>query len=111
MFAGQWRNGLAKYPISHNGSKKLGEFFEQILAFHIPPSKEKMILDPTCGKKHLWAEYLKKDFYGKTKLEEYGQVVFSDIKPYDQEIVSDLNSLSARGIGTHALFDSRKSNL
>jgi hypothetical protein len=42
MFAGQWRNGLAKYPISHNGSKKLGEFFEQILAFHIPPSKEKM---------------------------------------------------------------------
>jgi hypothetical protein len=85
---------LAKYPISHNGSKKLGEFFEQILTFHIPPSKEKMILDPTCGKKHLWNEYLEKNFYGKTKLEEYGKVVFSDIKPYGQEIVSDVNSLN-----------------
>ena len=85
---------MAKYPISHNGSKKLGEFFGEILTFHIPPSKEKMILDPTCGKKHLWDEYLKKDFYGKTKLEEYGKVVFSDIKPNGQEIVSDVNSLN-----------------
>jgi hypothetical protein len=83
---------LAKYPISHNGSKKLGEFFREILAFHIPPSKQKIILDPTCGKRHLWEEYLK-HFHGKTKLEEYGKVVFSDIKPYGQEIVSDVNSL------------------
>ena len=85
---------MAKYPISHSGSKKLGEFFEEILTFHIPPSKEKAILDPTCGKKHLWEEYLKRNCYGKTKLEEYGKVIFSDIKPYGQEIVSDVNSLN-----------------
>lgn len=83
---------MAKYPISHNGSKKLGEFFREILAFHIPPSRQKIILDPTCGKRHLWKECLKHS-HGKTELEEYGKVVFSDIKPYGQEIVSDVNSL------------------
>ena len=84
---------MAKYPISHNGSKKLGEFFEQILTFHIPPSKEKIILDPTCGKKHLWEEYLRKGLHGKTRLEDYGKVIFSDRKDYGQEIVSDVKSL------------------
>lgn len=85
---------MAKYPISHNGKKKLGEFFEEVLTFHIPPSKDKVILDPTCGKKHLWEEYLKRRIHGKTKLEEYRKVVFSDIKPYGQEIVSDIKSLN-----------------
>lgn len=85
---------MGKYPISHNGSKKLGEFFEEILTFHIPPSKEKVILDPTCGKKHLWKEYFKKSLHGKTRLEEYGRIFFSDIKPYGQESVSDVKSLN-----------------
>jgi len=85
---------MAKYPISHNGSKKLGEFFKEILTFHIPPSKQKVILDPTCGKKHLWAEYLKHNLTGKQPIEEYGKVIFSDSHDYEQEIISDINSLT-----------------
>ena len=84
---------LAKYPISHNGRKKLGEFFKEILTFHIPPSKTTMLLDPTCGRKHLWEEYLKRDLSGKAKLEQYGKIVFSDIKDYGQESLSDVKTL------------------
>lgn len=84
---------MAKYPISHNGKKKLGEFFRDILSFHIPASKEKILLDPTCGRRYLWEEYTKPDLSGNTQLEEYGKVIFSDIKDYGQEIVSDVRSL------------------
>jgi len=84
---------VAKYPISHNGNKNLGEFFQEILQFHIPSSKDKVILDPTCGKKHLWEEYLKHDLRGFHKIEEYGKVIFSDKIDYGQEIVSDIKDL------------------
>lgn len=84
---------MTKYPISHNGNKKLGEFFPQILRFHIPPSKEKVVLDPTCGKRHLWEEYLKPDLNGENQLSEYGRVIFSDKVDYGQEIVSDIKNL------------------
>jgi len=84
---------MTKYPISHNGGKTLGKYFSEILTFHIQPSKDKVILDPTCGKKHLWVEFLKPNLYGKTKLEEYGRVVFSDIVDYGQEIVSHIKDL------------------
>jgi hypothetical protein len=40
---------VARYPISHNGGKQLGEYFQEILTFHIPPSKEKSILDGKNG--------------------------------------------------------------
>jgi hypothetical protein len=85
---------VARYPISHNGNKNLGEYFYEILRFHIPPSSEKRILDPTCGKKHLWEEFLKPDLKGENKLKEYSEVVFSDKVDYGQEIVSDLRDLS-----------------
>jgi hypothetical protein len=85
---------LAKYPISHNGNKKLGQFFKEILTFHIPPSKEKAILDPTCGKKHLWEEYFKQDLSGERAIKKYGKVVFSDVRDYGQEIVSDVRDLN-----------------
>ena len=84
---------MARYPISHNAGKQLGKFFNEILTFHIPPSKEKILLDPTCGKKHLWVEFLKPDLQGKTQLEKYGKIVFSDIIDYGQEIVSDIKDL------------------
>ena len=84
---------MAKYPLSHNAGKKLGEYFYDILNFHIPPSKDKMILDPTCGKKHLWTEYYKSDLEGKIKINDYGKVVFSDIVDYGQEYVSDIKDL------------------
>jgi hypothetical protein len=84
---------LAKYPISHNGNKSLGEFFQAILQFHIPPSKEKVILDPTCGKKHLWENYLKPSLKERSQIEEYGKVIFSDKIDYGQEIVSDIKDL------------------
>lgn len=55
---------------------------------------EKRILDPTCGKKYLWKECLKPDSWGKSKLERYGKVIFSDVKDYGQEIVTDVKLLS-----------------
>lgn len=82
---------MSKYPISHNGSKKLGEFFRDIITFHIPPNGDKAILDPTCGKRHLWADFLKKNGTG---LESFGEVIFSDIKDYGQELVSDIKDLN-----------------
>lgn len=82
-----------KYPISHNLGKNLGEFFYDILTFHVPFSKEKIILDPTCGKKHLWVEFLQRDLDGNIILEKYGKVVFSDVVDYNQEIVSDVSKL------------------
>ena len=84
---------MARYPISHNGKKKLGEYFSEILRFHIPPTEEKVILDPTCGKRHLWEEFLKPDLKGKNRLGEYGRIIFSDKVDYGQEIVSDIKDL------------------
>lgn len=85
---------MARYPISHNGNKQLGVYFKEILTFHIPLSKEKIILDPTCGKKHLWVELEKKDLHGKSTIEEYKKVIFSDIVDYGQEIVSNIKDLN-----------------
>ena len=85
---------MAKYPISHNGKKNLGEFFRAILQFHISPSKVKVILDPTCGKKHLWEDYLKPSLKESSQIDEYGKVIFSDIVDYGQEIVSNISDLS-----------------
>jgi DNA modification methylase len=79
-----------KYPLSHNRGKKLGDFFCEILKFHVPPSAEKAILDPTCGKKHLWTEILKNDL---NKNGKYGRIVFSDIKDNGQEIVTNIKDL------------------
>ena len=84
---------MACYPISHNGGKSLGDYFEEILTFHVPPSKEVGVLDPTCGKHHLWVNYLQPNLWGKTKLEEYGEVFFSDIKDFSYSIVSSLEDL------------------
>ena len=85
---------LPKYPLSHNAGKPLGKYFLEILTFHIPPSKEKVLLDPTCGKKHLWVEFYNPNLFNKTKIEEYGKVVFSDIQDHGQEIVSNISDLS-----------------
>ena len=84
---------MARYPISHNGGKQLSVFFDEVLSFHIPPSKKKAILDPTCGKKYLWEEFSKTNRQGKKKLDQYGKIVFSDIIDYGQEIVSDVKDL------------------
>jgi len=96
---------MAKYPISHNAGKKLGEFFHNLLVFHIPPSKDKKILDPTCGKKHLWTEFYIPDIYGHTKLEKYGKVVFADIVDYGQEIVSNIKKLRVSETFDGIIFD------
>jgi hypothetical protein len=85
---------MAKYPISHNGKKKLGVFFKEILMFHIPPSKDRVILDPTCGKKYLWEEFFKANLLNESESKGYGQIVFSDIKDHGQSIISDVRNLS-----------------
>jgi len=89
-------SGYVKYPLSYNGSKKLGEFFREILTFHVPPSKNRAILDPTCGKRYMWADFLRREPDGTRKLDCYGKVVFSDIVDYGQEIVSDIRNLRFR---------------
>jgi len=58
---------MAKYPISVLQGK-VSECFNQILQLHVP--EDGLILDPTCGQKHLW-EGLNID-----------NVTFSDIVPY-----------------------------
>lgn len=84
---------MARYPISHNGSKRLGEYFKEILEFHVPPSKDARILDPTCGKKHLWADFYTPTLKGDIPLNNYGEVVFADIVDYGQDMVSDIKDL------------------
>ena len=61
--------------------------------FHVPPSKDTYLLDPTCGKKHLWVDFFKPNLYGKKKLEQYGKIIFSDKIDYGQDIVSDIKDL------------------
>lgn len=85
---------MARYPISYNGSKKLGEYFKEILEFHIPPSKNVRILDPTCGKKHLWVNFYSTNLLGKTPIEQYEEIIFSDKVDYGQALISDINALS-----------------
>jgi len=85
---------MARYPISHNGSKKLGEYFKEILEFHIPPSKDIRILDPTCGKKHLWVDFFQTDLLGITPIEQYGEIIFSDKIDYGQDLISDIKDLN-----------------
>jgi len=94
-----------KYPLSHNRGKMLGDFFYEILTFHIPFSKEKTILDPTCGKKHLWVEFVKKDPEGEIALDKYGNVVFADIVDYGQEIISDVNDLEFGNLFDGIIYD------
>ena len=95
---------MARYPISHNGSKKLGEYFKEILEFHMPPSKEIRILDPTCGKKHLWVDFYKQTLHGKPLIEQYGEVIFSDIVDYGQDIISDIKDLEFDKKFSHNCF-------
>jgi len=85
---------MARYPLSHNAGKNHGEYFSEILTFHIPPSKDKRILDPTCGKRHLWTEYLKTTLSGERKLDEYDEVVFSDIIDYGYNQVVNIADLA-----------------
>ena len=84
---------MAPYPLSHNAGKTHGEYFRDILTFHIPPSIDRRILDPTCGKRHLWTEFMKPRLTGRTLLEEYGEVVFSDVVDFGYNMVSSVEDL------------------
>ena len=96
---------MPRYPLSHNAGKSLGEYFFDILTFHIPPAGDIVLLDPTCGKKHLWVDFQKRNLLGKTKLEEYGKVVFSDIQDYGQEHVSDVADLNFNHLFDGIVYD------
>jgi len=85
---------MAKYPLSHNAGKTHAKYFSDVLTFHIPPSKDKRILDPTCGKRHLWTEFLTPTLSGKIRLAEYGEVVFSDIIDFGYNQVSSISELN-----------------
>jgi len=70
-----------KYPISVKDGK-LSERFLEVLKLHVPPSKDKVILDPTCGKRYLWQGIPYEKLYGK--------VIFFDIRDYGQGMIQDL---------------------
>lgn len=91
-------NKGAKYPESIN---REGErptiFFKRILTFHIPPEDKPRILDPTCGEKHLWKGFTKRQTKlsgesAEADLTDY-DIVFSDIEDKGQEIVSDVRTI------------------
>ena len=84
---------MARYPLSHNAGKKHAAYFEQILSFHVPPSLDKRILDPTCGKRHLWDNFFIETLVGKRKIEQYGEVVFSDVVDFGYNKVQSIDEL------------------
>ncbi len=96
---------MARYPLSHNAGKNLGEYFSEILAFHIPPSHDKRILDPTCGKRHMWKELLNTTLSGERKLDEYGEVIFSDIMDYGYNQVVSVADLEFDDTFDGIIFD------
>jgi len=96
---------MARYPISHNGSKKLGEYFKEIIELHVPPSKETRILDPTCGKKHLWADFYVPTLKGDIPINNYSEIVFSDIVDYGQDVVSDIRNLEFKELFNCIVYD------
>jgi hypothetical protein len=84
---------MARYPLSHNAGKTHGKYFADILTFHIPPSQDKRILDPTCGKRYLWSELMSTTLSGKRRIDEYGDVLFSDIIDFGYNQVSSVADL------------------
>lgn len=66
-----------KYPLSV-AQGELASRFREVLQLHVPPGSN--ILDPTCGRRHLWKEIDTTNW----------SVTFSDVKDYGQEIVVDI---------------------
>jgi len=61
----------------------------------VPPGPEVRILDPTCGKRYLWERFMKRGLRtGKPLIEDYGEVVFSDIRDLGQDVVADFRDLA-----------------
>jgi len=86
---------LAKYPTSITTKKSLSQFFYDILTFHVPFNPSTTILDPTCGKRYLWKKFFisKPTFFEEEKkqlINEYDNVIFSDIKDFGYNKVLDL---------------------
>jgi hypothetical protein len=96
---------MARYPISHNGGKQLGDYFEEILDFHVPASENIRILDPTCGNRYLWVNYFQTNLYGRRKIDEYGEVVFSDIKDFGYNIISSVADLDIEDPFNAIIYD------
>jgi hypothetical protein len=95
---------VAKYPISvHSG--KVSKAFLDILTFHVPPTGDKSIFDPTCGYKHLWNEFHITNMEGKTLLESFGKVTFSDIKDCGQEHIADIFKLKVNSPADAIVYD------
>lgn len=84
---------MPRYPLSHNRGLNLEGFFREIVEFHLPPSKNVRLLDPTCGKRYLWESMLKRNLFGECSIDRYSEVVYSDIVDYGQELVSDIKNL------------------
>jgi len=77
---------VSKYPISIGGGK-VSPFFDKILRLHFP--KGSRILDPTCGKKLLWADIDQSEW----------EVTFSDIAPHQDSLTFDLFDLPSMEFG------------
>jgi len=100
-----------KYPLSHSLGKTLSEKFEEILRFHIPPSPDKTILDPTCGKRYLW-ESLFNGLENTKQLDLEGnritlpwKVIFSDIQDFGYNKVCDVKDLTVEAPVDGIVYD------
>lgn len=99
-----------RYPISITTKKSRPKFFYEILTFHAPFNPSTVIFDPTCGKRYSWKEFLKYKpsfFNEETKLllDDYGQVVFSDIKDFGHNKVLDLFTFTSTNNPFNTLAD------
>lgn len=104
-----------KYPTSHNsggGGVSMSEKFEEILRFHVPPSPDKTILDPTCGKRYLWESLFnglneksnQLDLDGNT-IKLPWKVIFSDIQDFGYNKVCDVKDLTVDAPVDGIVFD------
>jgi hypothetical protein len=83
-----------KYPLSIATKGTVSDFFYDIMMLHIPPTPSTIILDPTCGKRHLWVKFLRPKLIfinGKSWIiDDYRKVIFSDIKNFGYNNIIDL---------------------
>jgi hypothetical protein len=104
-----------KYPTSHNGGGggiPMAEKFEEILRFHIPPSPDKTILDPTCGKRYLWESLFNGLNEKSNQLDLDGnpiklpwKVIFSDIQDFGYNKVCDVKDLTVEAPVDGIVYD------
>lgn len=93
---------MARYPIATR-SGKVGEFFDDLLKLHLDLAKSPLILDPTCGEKHLWEGIAYTEY--PRRIEGQPQVVFRDADPTKSWIAQDVRKMTFTKLFDAVIFD------